>query len=748
MRITEINMSRFKKYIFVGLCSVSICSTAVGQQQLVDTAGHFSPANLQKQVGTMQVIPFFIKGTGKFWMVDNPPELGNQSVSNYYLVDPARKTKQPLFDKAGIEKSLRSILGQSIEASKIQYQTNFSADGRTVEIGYHDQSYDYNYLTKKLNKRVNTKLETPVYHIGDISPDKQWLLYARHHNLYLKRIADSTEKALTSDAAENFSFSINGTDNFAATNSPTDAYWLPDSRHFYVLRKDNRKVETMTVTNSLMSPRPYVNTYVYELPGDKEVVQYDFFIGDVAEQRMRKIDIHLWPDQEVSVVKASGLKDEIFLLRRKRTRDELDLCAVNLHTGKVRSIIREVSKPFINEDLFNVSILQSGKNIIWWSDRSGWGHYYLYNGDGQLQHAITKGDWTAGKILATDTLKQELYFYGYGKEKDRNPYFSFLYKSDLAGKKQVLLSPENATHEVFMSPDLRYFVDNYSRIDLKLKAVVRDNEGKMMLEVLNPDLTKLYAYGWKPAEPFTIKAKDGVTDLYGLMWKPFNFDPNKKYPVISQVYPGPFTETVWTSFTLIDRYNNTELAQDGFVVVVMGHRGGSPYRNAAYYKYGYGNIRDYALEDDKYGLEQLGKRYAFMDMDRIGIYGHSGGGMMAVAALGTYPDFYKVAVSSSGNHDNTIYNRTWGESYQGFEKPYDLNQDLATKIKGPLLLVAGESDENVNPAATMRMVNALILANKDFELLMLPGQHHTYQEPYQTYFQRRLRKYFVRYLSK
>lgn len=256
----------------------------------------------------------------------------------------------------------------------------------------------------------------------------------------------------------------------------------------------------------------------------------------------------------------------------------------------------------------------------------------------------------------------------------------------------------------------------------------------------------MYAYGWKQPERFSVKAKDGITELYGLMWKPFNFDPAKKYPIISQVYPGPFTETVWNDFTVFDRYNNTSLAQIGFIVVVMGHRGGSPYRNAAYYKYGFGKLRDYALEDDKNGLEQLAGRFSFIDLNRLGIFGHSGGGAMATTAICTYPDFYKAAVSSSGDHDNRIYNRTWGETYNGLGSKMEINQTLAKNLKGHLLLVTGESDQNVNPANTFRMADALIKAGKDFDLLVLPGQSHTYEEPYKTYFQKKLRSYFATYL--
>ena len=704
-----------------------------------EAAARFDAGNLQKQVGSMQIVPFFLKRSNQFWFIAN---------GTYYLLNPDKKEQVELFDKAVIAKKLNALTKAEVMDRAIVYRTQFSKDEKTVEVGYKSDIYDYNYVSKTLLKREKKAAgKSPVYHTGNLSPDQQWLLYARHHNLYLKSSTDTAEKALTQDGAEDYSFSINGKDEFAKINSTTDAVWTPDSKAFYVLRKDTRKVQTLSVISSNSSvTRPYLTTYKYEIPGDKAVAQYELFIGNPLEHRITKVNIDHWPDQEIEVLRNQNSNQEVFLLRKKRTRDEMELCAVNFVTGALRVVIHEISRPFINTDLFNVSILNQGKDILWWSDRTGWGHYYHYDLKGHLMNAVTGGDWTAGKTVATDTITRTLYFYGYGNDHQRNPNYAFLYKVGFDGGKPQLLTPEDATHAVFMSPNKHYFVDYFSRIDLEPTTIVRSATGKFVREVFKPDLSKLYAYGWKQPEMFTVKAKDGVTDLYGLMWKPFNFDPSKKYPIISQVYPGPFTETVWNEFTVTDRYNNTALAQVGFIVVVMGHRGSSPYRNASYYKYGYGNLRDYALEDDKYGLEQLGARYSFIDMKKVGIFGHSGGGMMSTAAICTYPDFYKVAVSSSGNHDNRIYNRTWGETYNGYGKKIDVNQSLAKNLKGHLLLVTGESDQNVNPANTYRMADALIKADKDFDLLVLPGQSHTYEEPYKTYFQKRLRQYFGKYL--
>ncbi|RXK87073.1 DPP IV N-terminal domain-containing protein [Filimonas effusa] len=676
------------RWLIAGLTLITCYATA--QKPAFDEAEKYDALQLQKLTGSLTPVPFFSADGKSFTFTVEAPVSKARQV---YRVTPSAKTKEPAKDTP------------------------------------------------------SSLPKTFKFYGTDTSPDRQWQLYAQDHNLYLKHEADSTGKALTSNGSLFNSYSSVAETNMNG-HTPTNACWSKDSRYFCLIRKDNRRVPTMSVISSTSFGRPYLNTYKYEMPGDSIVAQYELYIGSIDADTLRKINIAKWPDQEVQITGSKLPEKEIYIIRRKRTRDEMELCAVNLETGVLRVVIHETSKPFINEDMFHEYIVNEGKDIIWWSDRSGWGHYYHYNSEGKLLNAITTGDWTAGKLAGIDTLKKCIYVYGYGREKGVNPYYAYLYKVNFDGTGFTLLTPETATHGVFLSPNREYFIDHFSTINQGPKTIVRSTSGKFIMEAYQPDLTALYASGWQAPEPFVVKAADGITDLYGLMWKPFHFDSTRKYPIISQVYPGPQIETVWTEFTVTDRYNNTALAQVGFIVVCMGHRGNSPIRNAAYYKYGYGNLRDNALEDDKYGLEQLARRFSFIDSTRVGIFGHSGGGMMTVAAMGTYPDFYKAGVASSGNHDNTIYNRTWGESYQGFSKPFAKNQALAKNITGPLLLVAGEADANVNPAHTMRMSDALIQAGKDFDLLILPGQSHTYEGVYKRYYEHRLRKFFAAHLLK
>lgn len=737
-------------YCILPVCCLAAARPLFAQKANYAAAEKFDAPNLFRKTGTLKIIPFFFKKSDAFWF-----RYEDSTGEHHYFVDPRQPVKRPLYDKAVIASQLKTLRKETIDTAAITCSFQFGADEESVGVGYKGGKYNYYFREQRLTVlpaegHVPTRLTWPS---GTVSPNGRWHLFARAHNLYMAKTGEERGVALSADGGLYYSFGIND-DDTSARNTASDARWLPDSKRFYVVRKDRRKVGTMSVMYSMTFDRPRVETYKYELPGDKQVTQYELFIGDTASGRLRKVNTTRWADQELEVVCADGRSDELFFTRKKRTRDEIELCAVNTLTGNVRVIIHDTSRPVINEDLFTVAVLNGGKDILWWSDRSGWGQYYLYGADGALKQAVTRGAWTAGRILAIDTGRRQLYFYGYGREKDRNPYYAFAYRASLDGGQPLLLTPDDATHEVFVSPRGHYIVDNFSRIGQAPQTVLRNSGGGMLCPLAKADVSRLYGMGWRPPEPFTVKAADGITDLYGIMWKPFDFDSTKKYPVISQVYPGPQTETVWTNFTVLDKYNNTSLAQVGFIVVCMGHRGGSPFRSKAYHTYGYGNLRDYALEDDKHGLEQLAARHAYMDLSRLGIYGHSGGAAMAVTALCTYPGFYKVAVASSGNHDNAIYNRTWGETYQGIQQVSDssfrfradANASLASRLQGHLLLVTGESDKNVHPANTYRMADALIKAGKDFDMLVLPGQSHHYEGAYQTFFQHKQWHFFARYL--
>lgn len=571
------------------------------------------------------------------------------------------------------------------------------------------------------------------------SNDSVWRLSVdSSKNLVLENLKTKTTATLCRGVEHDFPFEI------------TDVKWLRGDK-FILPRVDHRGVRKFGMMWCGAYNTPMASSYEYEIPGDTVVKTTHYYIGDCERGTLREVDVRKWKCQEIVAQKAEGVDDRIYFWRKRKTRDVSQLCSIDSE-GNLSELITESAKPRVNPDMFECKIANKGNDIFVWSDRTGWGHIYHYDGHGRLLNPVTSGNWTAGRICAIDEKAKLLFFYGYGHEARRNPYYQHLYRVGFNGKGLKLLTPENAEHKLFVSPNCKIIVDNYSTVSEAPTIVVRDANGKKLDMLEKSDVSKLYAYGWKAPEQFKIKAADGKTDLYGLMWKPYDFDPSKKYPIISQVYPGPFTETVWNDFTVFDKYHNAALAQRGFIVVVLGHRGSSPLRSKAYNTFGYGNLRDYPLADDKAGIEQIAAKYSFVDISRVGIVGHSGGAMMAAAAIMTYPDFYKAAVASSGNYDNTVYNRMWGETYQGIADDnarfsVKTVQELAPRLKGHLMLATGDVDQNVHPIHTQRLVEALINANKDFDLLVLPGQQHHYDFTHQMYFERRKRDFFERWLK-
>lgn len=737
-----------------------VCAGIVtGQKANFRQAEKFRKAG--EGVGSLSINPQFLKDSDKFWFSYKTGE-GTQ----WYYVDPAKKSKRLLFDNAFMAQELTKITFKPYPIKALPLKDlEFEKDEKTLKFKVDEFNYEYHIDSRILTQKDSVKAEKNNNKWATFSPDSTYMLFARKHNLYMMKAGDkdSVEIQLTTDGEPFYSYAANERDT-SSKRTWAKAYWFKDSKKFYTVRSDSRKVKDLWVIDILAS-RPKLEEYRYPMPGDKEVRQYELYVFDVDDRKPVKMKTEQWPDQSLQILHAGKNSDRIFFQRKRRTCDEIDICVADTKTGECKILINEKSKPYFNDQLYHLSILEEGKDLLWWSERTGWGHFYHYDGEGNLKNTISSGQWVAGKMLRIDTLGRTIYFEGYGREKGRNPYYAGVYKANIDQEGVTLLTPEDANHRVSMPKSARYMVDNFSRVDMEPRSVLRDNKGKVIMELARPDLKRLYEMGWKMPERFTVKARDGVTDLYGVMWKPVDFDSTKTYPVISYVYPGPQTEAVPFDFTVSGAYNMA-LAQVGFIVVNFGHRGGSPQRDKWYHTYGYDNLRDYALADDKYGIEQLADRYPFIDISKVGIFGHSGGGFMSTAALCTYPDFYTAAVSSSGNHDNNIYNQWWGETHHGvketkktvkdtvkgdheestFKSKIATNAELARNFKGYLMLVTGDIDNNVHPGNTLRMANALIQAGKNFDLVMLPGQRHGYQYKAGEFYQRKMWFHFAKYL--
>ncbi len=549
-----------------------------------------------------------------------------------------------------------------------------------------------------------------------------------------------------------------------ARSAPVNIVWSRDSSKFALVRRDVRKVKDLWVINPLANPRPTLETYRYAMPGEDNVPQSEIFVFDIESKGRVKLKAERFADQTVNIATkpqrpvagaggggrgggggagappprpsewlAEGT-DKLYFTRLSRDMHRLDVVVANTTTGEVKPVIEERLNTYIESKPLRLA--NNGADLIFWSERDGWGHFYLYDATtGVLKNRITEGEYVTTSVEGVDDKLRTIYFTAAGREKGEDPYYTHLYRVGFDGTGVKLLNGGDASHSAFVSESNRYFVTNSSRVDTVPESILYDALGNMITKLETPDLSALKEMGFKFPEPFTVKADDGVTDLYGVMYKPFDFDPKRKYPIIAYVYPGPQTESVTKTFN--PRSNNISLAQFGFVVIEVGNRGGHPTRSKWYHNFGYGNLRDYGLADKKAAIEQLAKRFSYIDINRVGIWGHSGGGFMSAAAMLVYPDFFKVAFSESGNHENNIYNNSWSEKHHGvrevekdgkvtFEYDIEKNSELAKNLKGHLMLVHGEIDNNVHPANTYRLADALIKANKRFDMFIVPGARHAF----------------------
>ena len=547
--------------------------------------------------------------------------------------------------------------------------------------------------------------------------------------------------------------------------------WSPDSRYFATILTDEREVKDLWVINVMSKPRPTLETYKYQMPGEKEAPVDHLYIFDMNDNSRKEIRTSAYKDQTLSLERRplqqkqsdmeerhaiwQGDNDRFFITRSSRDLYRIDVCSYTVGQDSIVPVIEERMNTY--QETRALKTLSGGKELIHWSERDGWAHLYLYDDNGKLKNRITKGPWHVEEILKVDEKARTVYFTANGRNKDENPYYEHLYRVNLDGSGLTQITKGDFFHQVEVDDDAKFVVDNYSRINTVPMCVLLDNTGKKVMDIQESDFSQLFANGYKFPELFKVKAADGVTDLYGVMYKPFDFDSTKVYPIVDYVYPGPQVEAVYYPFTRMS-VRTDRLAQAGFIVISVGQRGGHPSRSKWYHNYGYGNMRDYPLADHKYAIEQLANRHPYIDIDKVGIHGHSGGGFMSTAAICQYPDFFKVAVSCAGNHDNTIYNRWWSETHHGVKETVSekgdttfvykiaTNPEIAKNLKGHLLLVHGDIDDNVHPGNTTRVVDALIRAGKRFDMLMLPQQRHGFGDMNE-YFYWRLVDYFSEHLK-
>jgi dipeptidyl aminopeptidase/acylaminoacyl peptidase len=807
-----------------------------------ELAARWSPQKIGKIVFDLAVEPRWFEASDRFWYAFETTQ-GRR----WFVVDPARKTKAPLFDNARMAAALTSVLRIPYDALHLPIQNARLIDKdaalffeisvpRDAEIPGQKKEdppkpaapgtpaapapttrtayLRYELATAKLSLVPDFKPRRKL-RWASISPDEQTIVFARGTNLYSMDAANYTkavekdddpsivETQLTTDGEEHFGYARRLNDDekrqyrFSDKNKTPrvpaiSITWARDSKKFSVIRMDQRKVADLWVINSLANPRPRLETYRYAMPGETNVPQSSLEVFDLASKARLNIKADRFKDQVINtytapvsnwereanrrfaVERATGEEQQqggaprgggpepkwladgsskLYFSRTSRDLHKIDVCVADTATGEVKTLIEERLNTYV--EFKPLRLLANGQELVHWSERDGWGHYYLFDADGKLKNQITSGEFYSDEVEHIDEKSRTLFFTANGREPDEDPYYEHHYRIGLDGAGLKRIDAGNGMHTVTMADSGRYFIDTYSRVNREPALSVIDPAGTLLAELGQTDIAGLKEAGFVAPEPFKVKADDGITDLYGVMYKPFDFSPTRKYPIIAYVYPGPQTESVTKAFS--PKSNNIALAQLGFIVIEVGNRGGHPQRSKWYHNYGYGNLRDYGLADKKAAIEQLARKNPWIDVNRVGIYGHSGGGFMSTAAMLVYPDFFKVAVSSSGNHENNVYNRWWSEKHHGvkevtdkdgnvkFEYTIEKNSELAKNLKGRLMLTTGDMDDNVHMAGTLRVADALIKANKRFDFLVLPGKRHGYGDAADYFFWVRA-DYFVKHL--
>jgi dipeptidyl aminopeptidase/acylaminoacyl peptidase len=686
----------------------------------------------------------------RFWY-----RVTTENGSEVVLVDPARGARGPAFDQVRIAASLSAAAGAKYQAYRLPFTTfTFEDNGRMVAFNIGDKRWTCDVRGDKCAQ--DTRPAVPPDSV--LSPDSKRAAFIREFNLWVRDLATGKDVQLTRDGVEDFGYA---TDNAGWIRSKRPVLlWSPDSRKIATFQHDGRGVKEMYLVHTAVG-HPTLEAWKYPLVGDQKIFQIQRVIVDVdaglvtrlrmpPDEHRSSLCDHVLCDGRFADVEWSRDSRQLAFVSSSRDHKRATLQLADAGSGEVDDLIDEKVYTYFEggDDRPNWRFLPASNEVIWFSERDNWGHLYLYDlQTGRLKNRITTGEGNVTQTIRVDEQRRMVYFLGVGREKGRDPYFVHLYRVSLDGQRQALLTPEDVTHDVSMSPSGRYFVDSYSRPDSPPVAVLRDSDGKLIETLEKADVSRLVASGWKPVTPITVKARDGATDLYGLLYKPTNFDATKKYPIVNRIYPGPQVGSVGSRNFSAARSDSQALAELGFVVVEIDGMG-TPGRSKAFHDAYFGNMGDNTLPDQVAAMKELGLRYPWIDLDRAGIWGHSGGGFATAAAMFRYPDFFKVGIAEAGNHDNRNYEDDWGEKWQGLVdgNNYDnqANQLVAKNLKGRLLLAHGTTDSNVPPDNTMLVVDELIKANRDFDLLLLPNRGHSFaSEPYMI---RRRWDYFVRYL--
>jgi dipeptidyl aminopeptidase/acylaminoacyl peptidase len=698
---------------------------------------------------------------GRFWY-----RAVTNDGSEFVIVTPTRRTREPAFDHARLAAALGSASGTNIEANRLPFATiDLAANARAVTVAVRGRSFTCDLSAYTCADAARSP-SAPAN--SRVSPDGSTAVFIRDHNLWSKDLASGAETQLTRDGINDFGYA---TDNAGWTHSANPIVsWSEDGRRIATFQHDGRGVTDMHLVSTKVG-NPVLQSWKYPLPGDSVIFRISrVIINRGADGTPQVVRLQMPPDAHRSTVSdhiacGGAICDlqwypdgsQVAFISSSRDHKHAWLRIADANTGVVRTVLKEESATQIGdaslaENLWRV--LPGSNELIWWSQRDNWVHLYLYDlTTGALKNRITTGDGNVTEIVRIDEKSRTIWFTAVGKEAGRDPYYTHFYRIGFDGKRQVLLTPEEANHTISLSPDGKYFTDTYSTPTTPPVTVLRDANGKLVRELERADVSRLLASGWKPPTPVRMKARDGQTDIYGLMFTPSQLDSARKYPIINYIYPGPQSGSVGSRSFTPARNDHQALAELGFIVVAIDGMG-TPGRSKSFHDFYYGRMNDNTIPDQVAGMKELASRYRFIDIDKAGMWGHSGGGFATAAAMFSAPDFFKVGISESGNHDNRNYEDDWGERYQGLlvrngntdNYAAEANQTHVSKLKGKLFLIHGMMDDNVPPSNTLLVADALMKAGKDFDLLMLPNARHGFGVD-GPYIMRRRWDYFVQHLQ-
>lgn len=755
-------MRKYLLFLAVGACGFTAHAQHSLTTQDYERAEKFMSYNTDPFIDGGTIRPYWMTND-RFWYL-----LTTQKKNEFILVDAVKKTKAPAFDHEKLAAALGAATGAKYDANKLPFQfISFSQDEKYVQFIVSNKKWKFETATGLLtaNDAASSTADAAAPARGRrfdrsnevFSPDGKKAAFIKDWNLWVRDVATNQSTQLTKDGIKDFGYA---TDNAGWSSSDKPVLrWSPDSKKIATFQQDQREVSDMYLVSTNVG-KPNLRAWKYPLVGDKVIPMIHRVIVEVETGKLIRLQVPADPHRASlsDDISSSGTFDDVdwsadasqlAFLSTSRDHKQEKFRIADAATGTVREVFEEVvpTQYESGRGAINWRYLADTKEIIWYSERDDWGHLYLYDATtGKLKNQITKGNWVVSRIEKIDEKTRTIWFTTTGRDAE-NPYFSRLCRIGFDGKNLFELTPGEGTHTASMSPGGNFVVDSYSKPDMPPVTVLRDAHGKLVLELEKTDVSRLSATGWKAPKPVSVKAGDGKTDVYGLVFTPTQMDPSKKYPVIDYIYPGPQGGSVGSWAFSASRGDNQSLAELGFIVVMIEGTS-NPNRSKSYHDMNYGNMAENTLPDQIAAIRQLSQRFP-IDTTRVGIWGHSGGGFATAAAMFRYPDFFKVGISESGNHDNRNYEDDWGERYNGLAENSNYeaqaNQNYAKNLKGKLMLATGMMDNNVPPYNTLLVVEALEKANKSFDLVVFPNAAHGYGT-FSPYMMRRRWDYFVKHL--